>query len=125
MSRAGYPAHQPRSCIASGLQGALGYGFPTARGARVANPNRAVMSITGDGGFGWALPELATARKYGIGLVTVVFNDQAYGNVRRSQVEQFGGRALGTELRNPAFVGLAESFGGPRARPTTPHTPHG
>jgi acetolactate synthase-1/2/3 large subunit len=120
MAQAAYPVYQPRSYIAPGYQGTLGYGFPTALGARVANPHRAVMSITGDGGFGWALPELATARKYGIGLVTVVFNDQAYGNVRRSQVEQFEGRLLGTDLLNPDFVGLAESFGVRGARATTP-----
>jgi acetolactate synthase-1/2/3 large subunit len=120
MAQAAYPVYLPRSYIAPGYQGTLGYGFPTALGARVANPHRAVMSITGDGGFGWALPELATARKYGIGLVTVVFNDQAYGNVRRSQVEQFEGRLLGTDLLNPDFVGLAESFGVRGARATTP-----
>jgi acetolactate synthase-1/2/3 large subunit len=79
-----------------------------------------VLSISGDGGFGWALPELSTARKFGIGLVTVVFNDQAYGNVRRAQVEQFGGRINGSELLNPDFVGLAESFGVRGARATTP-----
>src|SRR5204863_2200235 len=67
-----------------------------------------------------ALPELSTARKHGIGLVMVVFNDQAYGNVRRSQVEQFGGRILGSELLNPDFVGLAESFGVRGARASTP-----
>jgi acetolactate synthase-1/2/3 large subunit len=120
MAQAAYPVYQPRSYIAPGYQGTLGYGFPTALGAKVANPHRPVMSITGDGGFGWALPELATARKYGIGLVTVVFNDQAYGNVRRSQVEQFDGRLLGTDLLNPDFVGLAESFGVRGARATTP-----
>jgi acetolactate synthase-1/2/3 large subunit len=98
----------------------LGYGFPTALGAKVGNPGRAVLSITGDGGFGWALSELSTARKHGIGLVTVVFNDGAYGNVRRAQVEQFEGRILGTELTNPDFVSLAESFGVRGARATSP-----
>jgi acetolactate synthase-1/2/3 large subunit len=120
LAQAAYPVYYPRTYIGPGYQGTLGYGFPTALGAKVANPGRAVLSITGDGGFGWALPELATARKYDIGLVTVIFNDRAYGNVRRSQVEQFGGRLLGTDLRNPDFVGLAESFGVRGARATTP-----
>ena len=120
LSQAAYPVYQPRTYIGPGYQGTLGYGFPTALGARVAVPQRTVLSITGDGGFGWALPELATARKYDIGLVTVIFNDQAYGNVRRSQVEQFGGRLLGTDLVNPDFVQLAESFGIRGARATTP-----
>jgi acetolactate synthase I/II/III large subunit len=120
VAQAAYRVYQSRTYISPGYQGTLGYGFPTALGAKVANPNRAVLSITGDGGFGWALPELSTARKYGIGLVTVVFNDQAYGNVRRSQVEQFEGRIMGSELRNPDFVELAESFGVRGARATTP-----
>jgi acetolactate synthase-1/2/3 large subunit len=120
LSQAAFPVYHPRTYISPGYQGTLGYGFPTALGARVANPDRAVLSISGDGGFGWALPELSTARKFGIGLVTVVFNDQAYGNVRRSQVEQFEGRIFGSELLNPDFVELAESFGVRGARATTP-----
>jgi acetolactate synthase-1/2/3 large subunit len=120
VAQAAYPVYHPRTYIAPGYQGTLGYGFPTALGARVANPHRAVLSINGDGGFGWALAELSTARKYHIGVTTVVFNDQAYGNVRRSQVEQFEGRILGTDLMNPDFVGMAESFGIRGARATTP-----
>jgi acetolactate synthase-1/2/3 large subunit len=120
LSQAAFPVYQPRTYLAPGYQGTLGYGFPTALGARTGNPDRAVLSINGDGGFGWALPELATARKFGIGLVTVVFNDQAYGNVRRAQVEQFGGRIFGSELLNPDYVALAESFGVRGARATTP-----
>jgi len=120
LSQAAFPVYSPRSYIAPGYQGTLGYGFPTALGARVANPDRAVLSISGDGGIGWALSELSTARKYAIGLVTVVFNDSAYGNVRRAQVEQFEGRLLGTDLVNPDFVELADSFGVRGARATTP-----
>ena len=115
-----YPVYQPRTYVGPGYQGTLGYGFPTALGARVGNPGRAVLSITGDGGFGWGLAELSTARKYGIGLITVVFNDSAYGNVRRSHIEQFEGRVLGSDLVNPDFVQLAESFGVRGARATTP-----
>ncbi len=120
MAQAAFPVYRPRSYIPPGYQGTLGYGFPTALGAKVANPDRPVLSINGDGGFGWALAELSTARKYSIGLVTVVFNDNAYGNVRRSQVEQFDGRIHGSELLNPDFVGLAESFGIRGARASTP-----
>ena len=115
-----YPVYLPRSYIGPGYQGTLGYGFPTALGAKIGNPRRPVLSITGDGGFGWGLQELSTARKYGIGLVTVVFNDGAYGNVRRAQVEQFDGRVLGSDLVNPDFVRLAESFGVHATRVTTP-----
>ena len=120
MAQVAYPVYAPRSYVSPGYQGSLGYGFPTALGAKVAYPQRAVLSITGDGGFGWGLAELSTARKYGIGLVTVVFNDGAYGNVRRAQVEQFEGRVLGSDLLNPDFVQLAESFGVRGTRATTP-----
>jgi acetolactate synthase-1/2/3 large subunit len=120
VAQTAYPVYQPRTYVSPGYQGTLGYGFPTALGARVGNPQSAVLSITGDGGFGWGLAELSTARKHGIGLVTVVFNDGAYGNVRRSQIEQFEGRVLGTDLLNPDFVQLAESFGVRGARATAP-----
>jgi acetolactate synthase-1/2/3 large subunit len=120
LAQAAYPVYGPRTHIGPGYQGTLGYGFPTALGARVAQPDHAVLSINGDGGFGWALAELSTARKFDIGLVTVVFNDQAYGNVRRSQMQQFAGRINGSELLNPDFVELAESFGVRGARCTTP-----
>jgi len=115
-----FPVYEPRTYVGPGYQGTLGYGFPTALGVKVAHPHRAVLCITGDGGFGFGLAELATARKHGIGLVTVVFSDNAYGNVRRTQVEQFDSRVLGSDLVNPDFVGLAESFGVRGVRATTP-----
>jgi acetolactate synthase-1/2/3 large subunit len=120
LAQVAYPVYAARSYVSPGYQGTLGYGFPTALGAKVAHPERAVLSITGDGGFGWGLAELSTARKYNIGLVTVVFNDGAYGNVRRAQVEQFDGRVLGSDLLNPDFVQLAESFGVRGTRASTP-----
>ena len=107
----GFPVHRPRSFITAGCQGTLGSGFPSALGVKAAFPDRPVISITGDGGFMFAMPELATAVQYGINLVTVVFNNQSFGNVRRDQVEGFGGRVIGSDLINPDFVKLAESFG--------------
>jgi acetolactate synthase-1/2/3 large subunit len=91
--------------------GTLGSGFPTALGIKVAHPDKAVVAITADGGFMFAAPELATAAQYGIGLVTLVFNNNAFGNVRRDQIEQFDGRTIVAELRNPDFVKFTESFG--------------
>ncbi len=67
--------------------------------------------VSGDGGILYNLQELATAVKYGVNVVTVVFNDNAYGNVWRAQVEEFDGRVIGTELHNPDFVRLAEAYG--------------
>jgi acetolactate synthase-1/2/3 large subunit len=110
-SRVILPVYQPPTFIASGYQGCLGWGFPTALGAKVAFPDRAVLSITGDGGFLFCATELATAVRHGINTVTVVFNDGAFGNVRRMQKEFHDKRFIATDLVNPDFVTFAESFG--------------
>ena len=119
VARVAYPVYEPRTFLTPGYQGTLGFGFPTALGAKVANPTRPVVSITGDGGFGWCLSELATARMHGIGVTTIVFNDGAFGNVRRTQRDEFDGRFIGTDLVNPDFVALADAFGIDGARATS------
>jgi acetolactate synthase-1/2/3 large subunit len=116
----GFPVHAPRTFVSSGYQGTLGAGFPTALGVKVANPDRAAVSVCGDGGFLFAVQELATAAQYGIGVVTLVFNNNAYGNVRRDQLRAFGGRVAAADLHNPDFLKLAESFGVPAARVASP-----
>lgn len=116
----GFPIYQPRTFITSGYQGTLGSGFPTALGAKVANPDKPVVAITGDGGFMFGVQELATAVQFNIGVVTLVFNNNAYGNVRRDQRERFDGRVVASDLVNPDFVKLAESFGVAAARVTAP-----
>ncbi|MBR0824266.1 hypothetical protein JQ596_01865 [Bradyrhizobium manausense] len=116
----GFPIYQPRTFITSGYQGTLGSGFPTALGAKVANPDKPVVAITGDGGFMFGVQELSTAVQFNIGVVTLVFNNNAYGNVRRDQRERFDGRVVASDLVNPDFVKLAESFGVGAARVTSP-----
>jgi acetolactate synthase I/II/III large subunit len=116
----GFPVYEPRTFISSGYQGTLGSGFPTALGAKVANPDRPVVAITGDGGFMFGVQELATAVQFNIAVVTLVFNNNAYGNVRRDQRERFEGRVVASDLVNPDFVKLAESFGVGAARVTSP-----
>jgi acetolactate synthase-1/2/3 large subunit len=116
----GFPVYQPRSFVTCGPQGTLGFGFPTALGVQVGNPEKAVVAIAGDGGFMFGMQDLATAVEHGIALVTVVFNNNAYGNVRRDQKRLFDGRLIGSTLRNPNFVRLAESFGMAAARAATP-----
>jgi acetolactate synthase I/II/III large subunit len=118
MARIAMPFYAPRQFISPGYQGTLGFGFPTALGCKVAKPDCQVISISGDGGFLFAANELATAVQHGIGTVTIVVNDGAYGNVRRMQVHKYGGRVIGTELRNPDFVKYAESFGAQGLRAT-------
>jgi acetolactate synthase-1/2/3 large subunit len=116
----GFPVYQPRTFITSGYQGTLGAGFPTALGAKVANPDRPVVAITGDGGFMFGVQELATAVQFNIAVVTLVFNNNAYGNVRRDQRERFDGRVVASDLVNPDFVKLAESFGVAATRVSSP-----
>jgi acetolactate synthase-1/2/3 large subunit len=116
----GFPIYQPRTFITSGYQGTLGSGFPTALGAKVAHPDKPVVAITGDGGFMFGVQELATAVQFNIGVVTLVFNNNAYGNVRRDQRERFDGRVVASDLVNPDFVKLAESFGVGASRVTSP-----
>jgi acetolactate synthase-1/2/3 large subunit len=116
----GFPVYEPRTFVTCGHQGTLGFGFPTALGVKVGNPDKAVVSITGDGGFLFGVQDLATAVQYGINLVTIVFNNNAYGNVLRDQQRLFDGRLIGAELRNPDFVKLAESFGMAGCRVATP-----
>jgi acetolactate synthase-1/2/3 large subunit len=118
----GFPVYEPRTFVSSGYQGTLGFGFPTALGVKVANPKKPVVAITGDGGFMFASSELATAVQYGIGVVTLVFNNGAYGNVRRDQFERFEGRVIAADLVNPDFVKFAESFGVAAERVDTPKT---
>jgi len=115
-ARYGLPLYYARTLVTPGYQGTLGYGFATALGVKVAHPDRAVLSVSGDGGFLFTAVELATAVLHGIGVVAVVFNDNAYGNVLRMQKELHGGRVIATHLHNPDFVKLAESFGAVGAR---------
>jgi acetolactate synthase-1/2/3 large subunit len=110
-SNLAFPVYEPRTYITPGYQGTLGYGFPTALGAKVAYPDRPVVSINGDGGFGFCLNELATMARHEIAAIVVVFTDDAFGNVRRIQHEQFGGRTIASDLLNPDFSLLAAAFG--------------
>jgi acetolactate synthase-1/2/3 large subunit len=107
----GFPVLAPRTYVSEGYQGTLGFGFPTALGVKLAHPDRAVISVTGDGGFMFAVQELATAVQERIGLVTLLFNNRSYGNVLRDQRTNFANRINGALLDNPNFMMLAEAFG--------------
>lgn len=119
-SNAGFPVYEPRTYITPGYQGTLGWGFPTSLGVKAGAPDRVVVSVNGDGGFGFALNELATQAQHGIASITLVFNDCAYGNVRRIQTEQFNGRTIASDLRNPDYGKLAAAFGIAARRATFP-----
>ena len=106
-----YPALRPRTYLTSSYFATLGYAFPTALGAKVAAPDKPVVCIAGDGGFMYACAELATAVRYGIHLIVVIFTDNAFGSTKSDQQINFQGRVLGTELNNPDFAKLGELFG--------------
>jgi acetolactate synthase-1/2/3 large subunit len=120
VSRIVMPVYRPRGFLSTGLQGTLGWGLATALGAQAACPGRKVLSVAGDGGFMFTMPELATAVQHRLPVVCVVFNDGAYGNVKAFQNQHFGGRTIASDLRNPDFVKLAESFGAQGLRANGP-----
>ncbi|MBA2278283.1 MAG: thiamine pyrophosphate-binding protein [Chloroflexia bacterium] len=107
----GFPVYAPRTYLTPGYQGTLGWGFPTSLGVKAALPDTPVVSVNGDGGFGFALNELATMARHEIATVVLVFDDNGYGNVRRIQQVQFNGRMIASDLTNPDYVKLAGAFG--------------
>jgi acetolactate synthase I/II/III large subunit len=119
-SRLAFPVYRPRTYISPGYQDNLGYGFATALGAQDARRDVPVVAISGDGGFMFTASELATAMCHSIPLVTVVFADGAFGNVRRTQQEHYAGRLIACELANPDFVAFAKSFGAAAERAKSP-----
>jgi len=119
-SRLAFPVYQPRTYLSPGHQDTLGWSYGAALGAQAALPGRKVVAITGDGGFMYQAPELATAVRHKLPVVAVVFDDGAFGNVRRIQREQYGNRLIASDLTNPDFVKFAESFGVRAWRATTP-----
>ena len=119
-ARLAFPVYSPRQYVTCGYQDNLGFGFNTAMGVKVANPDKVVISVNGDGGFMFGVQELATAVQYGINVIAVVFDNASFGNVRRDQTERYDSRFIGAELRNPDFVKLAESFGARAERVSSP-----
>lgn len=107
----GYDVREPRTYVSEGYQGTLGFGFPTSLGVKAANPARVVVSMSGDGGFMFGVQELATAAQEGLGVVAIVFNNRAFGNVLRDQKTSFGNRTIGSTLGNPDFTMMAKAFG--------------
>jgi len=119
-SRFGFPVYGPRRYVTCGYQETLGFGFNTALGVQVANPGKAVVAVSGDGGFLFGSQELATAVQQRIPVVTVLFNNESYGNVRRDQIERYQGRTLGADLLNPDFAKYTDSFGALALRAESP-----
>ncbi|GAC1591855.1 MAG: acetolactate synthase 2 catalytic subunit [Candidatus Velthaea sp.] len=105
------PAH-PRSYATSAGLGSMGFGLPSAIGARFANPDKPVFTITGDGGFQMAFAELATLKRYGVDVRIVLIDNRNLGMVRQWQELFYDARYSATNLSdNPDFVALAQAYG--------------
>jgi acetolactate synthase-1/2/3 large subunit len=105
-----YPAYEPNTVLISNGFAAMGIALPGAIGAKLADPSRRVVAVSGDGGFLMNVQELETAVRLGVAFVTLVFRDEGYGLIRWKQIQQFGA-PFGIEFGNPDLVKLAESFG--------------
>jgi acetolactate synthase-1/2/3 large subunit len=119
-TRLAFPVFRPRTFHSPGYQDTLGWGYGAALGVQAACPGRKVVLATGDGGFMYQATELATAMRHKIPLVVVVFDDGAFGNVRRIQAERYGNRLIASDLTNPDFVAYAKSFGMAAFKATSP-----
>ena len=105
-----FPVLEPRTFLYPVGSATLGYGVPAAIGAKVAHPDRPVLAVLGDGGFMFSVNELATAVKYGLGIVFLVLNDQRYGAIKYLQEGIFG-KYGEVDLANPDFPAMARAFG--------------
>jgi len=120
VSRFAFDVFEPRTFLSTGYQGTLGWGIAAAIGAAHARRDVPVVSIAGDGGALFSITELATAVHHNIPVNIVVMNDNAYGNVRGIQRDEYEGRFIASDLTSPDFLALAKSFGCAAARADTP-----
>ncbi|MDG1879489.1 MAG: thiamine pyrophosphate-dependent enzyme, partial [Paracoccaceae bacterium] len=120
VSRFAFESYSPRTFLSTGYQGTLGWGFASALGAAHARRDVPVVSISGDGGALYTISELATAARHNIPITAIIFNDNAFGNVRRFQIEKYNNRPIASDLKSPNFVKLAESFGVQGLKAKTP-----
>jgi len=105
-----FPARLPNTVIISNGFAAMGIGLPGAIAAKLAQPERRVVAVTGDGGLLMNIQELETAVRLRLKFVVLIFRDDGYGVIRWKQQRQFG-RTAGVEFGNPDFVVLAHAFG--------------
>ncbi|MFI6941874.1 thiamine pyrophosphate-binding protein [Streptomyces sp. NPDC050418] len=115
-----FDARRPNTMHSAQGAGGLGYAYPAALGAAVADPSRPVLAVSGDGGALYSIAELATARQHDLPVTWLIVDDGGYGVLREYMTDAYG-EASGTELSRPDFVALAESFGVPALR-TSPET---
>ena len=110
------PTYEPRTYHHPHGWVSIGFGFAASLGAKVGAPDRQVLCVTGDGGFQYNLQELASAKQYGIAPIVLIFNDNAWGVLKRYQHQRFDDRLFATDLSNPDFERLAGAYGVDYAR---------
>lgn len=115
-----FPAYRPMSFLHPVGFGTLGYALPAGIGAKIADPGRPVAVVTGDGGFQFTMQELGVAAQEGIAVALIIWDDDGYGEIRRTEDERHPGRRIAVDNRNPDFLALAEAYGIPGSSPTTP-----
>jgi len=103
--------HQPGALYTPLDFGLVGFSFACGLGAKLAVPERPVISLMGDGGFGMTVSELSTAVDHGINTVTIVMNNQCWGAEKAYQRDFFGERYIGANISSPPFDKLAELYG--------------
>lgn len=103
--------HSPRSLFSPLDFGLVGFSFAAGLGIKCAQPERPVISLMGDGGFGMTISELSTAVAYDINTVTIVMNNQCWGAEKAYQRDFFGERYLGADISSPPFDKVAELYG--------------
>ena len=103
--------HRPQSLFTPLDFGLVGFSFACGLGVKLAAPDRPVVSLMGDGGFGMTVSELSTAVDHGIDTVTVVMNNGCWGAEKAYQRDFFGGRYIGADVSSPPFDKLAELYG--------------
>ncbi|EFM08599.1 acetolactate synthase, large subunit, biosynthetic type [Paenibacillus curdlanolyticus YK9] len=107
-----YKFTRPRSLITSGGLGTMGFGFPSAIGAQVGNPDRLVISVNGDGGFQMCAQELAVCAIHNLPVKIVILNNQVLGMVKQQQELMYEQRFVHIDLQgSPDFVKLAGAYG--------------
>ncbi|WP_272024095.1 biosynthetic-type acetolactate synthase large subunit [Olleya namhaensis] len=110
--------NKTRSNITSGGLGTMGFGLPAAIGAKMAAPDREVISISGDGGYQMTIQELGTIFQQKAGVKIVVLNNEFLGMVRQWQELFFDKRYASTEMTNPDFVAIAKGYSIPAEKVT-------
>ncbi|WP_406512110.1 thiamine pyrophosphate-binding protein [Streptomyces sp. NBC_00161] len=108
-----FDAKHPNTMHSAQGAGGLGYAFPAALGACIAEPDTPVLAVSGDGGAMYSIADLATAKQHDLDVTWLIVDDGGYGILREYMTDSFEGRTTGTELTRPDFVALARSFGVP------------